>query len=108
MDVACFEIPLLQPAARRAHLAPCAFEIIGVDEFDGAVSDHLGRIVTENDLGARTDLDEISGGIGHEDEVMRGLEDAPPFLDLLIECPFRPLAVGNVARDLGDADDFAD
>ena len=38
---------------------------------------------------------------------MRGLEDAPPLLDLLIERLLRSLAFGDVARDLGSADDFA-
>ena len=38
---------------------------------------------------------------------LRGLEDAPPLLDLLAERLLRPLAFGDVARGLGDADDFA-
>ena len=41
VDVAGLEVSLLLPAPRRAHLAARALEIVGVDEFDGAVADHF-------------------------------------------------------------------
>ena len=77
-----------------------------MDEFDRAVSDHFRGLVTEDGPGARADLDEIPCRIRHQDEVLRSLEDAPPFLDFLIERRLCPLAVGDVVRGFGDADDF--
>ncbi len=49
----------------------------------------------------------VALGIRHQDQVLRGFEDAAPFLDLLAEGLLGPLALGNVAGDLGCADDCA-
>ena len=70
VDVAGLEIALLLPAPRRPHLVAGVFEIVGVDEFHRAVPDHLGRLVAEDGLDARADLDEIARGVGHQDEVV--------------------------------------
>jgi hypothetical protein len=83
------------------------FEIVGVDEFHRAMSDHVGRLIAEDRSDARADLDEITPGVGHEDEIVRGIEDAPSLFDLLAERTLRPLVFGGVARGFGDADDFA-
>src|SRR5438874_11472261 len=85
VDVTRLEAAHLSPAARRAHLAARAVEIVGMDEFDRAVSDHFRGLVTEDGPGARADLDEIPCRIRYQDEVLRSLEDATPFLDFLIE-----------------------
>ncbi len=78
-----------------------------MDELDRAAAHHFRGLVAENGAGARADLDEIAGGIRHQDEVLRGLEDALAFLDLLMERLLRELALGDVARGLGGADDPA-
>ena len=59
VDIARLEIALALSPSRRAHLAPRVFEIVGVDELDRAVSDHVRRLIAENGGDARADLDEI-------------------------------------------------
>ena len=107
VDIARLEIALALSPSRRPHLLAGVFEIVGVDEFHRAVSDHVGGLIAEDRGDARADLDEIPRGVGHQDEVVRGIEDAPPLLDFLAERLLRPLAFGDVARGLGDADDLA-
>ena len=58
------KLRLFLPAARGAHLVAGVFEIIGMDEFHRAVSDHLSGIVADNGQGARADLNEIACGVG--------------------------------------------
>ena len=55
----------------------------------------------------RTDLDEISFGIGDEDQILRGFENPPPLLDFLIQRLARSLALADVARNLRGADNLA-
>ena len=107
VDIARLEIALLCPRRAARISLRVLFEIVGVDEFHRAVPDHVGGLIAEDRRGARADLDEIPRGVGHQDEVVRGIEDAPPLLDFLAERLLRPLAFGDVARDLGDADDLA-
>ena len=78
-----------------------------MDESDRAAAGHFRGIVAEDGHRARADLDEISGAIGHEDEVLRGFENALPLFDFLVQRLLRPLAVGDVARDLRGPDDPA-
>ncbi|MGY4372018.1 hypothetical protein ACVW1A_008083 [Bradyrhizobium sp. LB1.3] len=80
--VARLEAALDGAAPRRAHLASCPVEIVGMDELGCAVSDHVLRTESEDILHARADLDEIAKTVGDQDEILRGLEDALPLLDL--------------------------
>ena len=43
VDIARLEIAHALSAARRPHLLAGVFEIVGMDELDRAVSDHIGR-----------------------------------------------------------------
>src|SRR6516225_4842317 len=103
VDVARLEAALLLAAARRAHLV----EIVGMDELDGAVADHLLRPIAHDRHRARADLHEGPDRIGDQNEVPRCLENALSFLDLPAELPLRPFAFGEVASDLRCADDLA-
>ncbi len=107
MDIARFEISHLASAPRRPHFVAGIFEVVGIDEFGRAMPDHVFRPVSENAHSAGADLNEISRGIRHQDQILRGFEDAPPFLDFLIERRLRAPAFGDVARDLRGADDRA-
>ena len=107
VDIARLEIALALSSSRRPHLPAGVFEIVGVDEFHRAMSDHVGGLIAEDGGDARADLDEIAAGVGYQDEVVRGIEDAPPLLDFLVERLLRLLAFGDVMRDLGSADDLA-
>src|ERR1700760_4042117 len=91
------EIAHLLAVSCRAHLVPGVVEIVGMDELHRAAAHHLRGLVTEDGADARTDLHEIAGGIGHQDEVLRSLEDALALLDLAIERPLGALALGDVA-----------
>ncbi len=82
VHVAYLEAALLPAAPGRAHLLPRGLEILGMDEVDGAVSDHLVGPDAENDARARADLHEITDLVGDQDQIMRGFEDALPLLDL--------------------------
>ena len=107
VDIARLEIALALSPSRRPHLPAGMLEIVGVDEFHCGMSDHVGGLIAEDRGDARADLDEITRGVGHEDEIVRGIEDAPSFLDFLAERTLRPLVFGGVVRGFGDADDFA-
>ena len=48
--IARLEIAHLQAAPGRAHFLPGALEIVGVDEIDRAVADHLFGPVTQDGL----------------------------------------------------------
>ena len=85
VDIARLEIALALSASRRPHLPAGVFEIVGVDEFHRAVSDHVGGLIAEDHGDAWADLDKIPRGVGHQDEVVRGIEYAPPLLDFLAE-----------------------
>src|SRR3981081_2293101 len=77
-----------------------------MDEFDRAVPDHLRGSITQDGHRARADLNEISRGVCHQDEVLRGLENTLPLLDLLAERGLRAFALADVARGFGSANDL--
>ena len=107
VDIARLEIALALSPSRRPHLLSGVLEVVRVDEFHRAMSDHVGGLIAEDRGDAGADLEENPRGVGHEDEVVRGIEYAPPLLDFLAERMLRPLAFGDVARGFGDADDLA-
>src|SRR5207245_147136 len=76
VDIAAFEVLRPAAAARCAHLIAGGVEIVATDEFEGAVANHLVRIVAQDRYRTRTDADERALAIGDEDQVLRGLEDA--------------------------------
>src|SRR6185437_15601578 len=79
----------------------------GMDEIDRAAPNHLRRLVAQNGSGTWAHLNEIALRVGYQDEVLRGLEHALTFLDLVIEGLLRSLAFAEIARGLGGADDLA-
>ena len=107
VDIARLEVAHEPSVSRRPHLRARAVEIVGMDEFDRAMPDHFFRPVTQDGHRARADLNESSRGIRHQDEILRRLEDALALLDLLVERRLRPLALADVARGLGGADDLS-
>src|SRR5258708_5973771 len=100
VDVAGLEVAHLLAAPRRTHLLACAVEIAGIDEFERAMPDHLLGPITQDGQGTRADLNEIALGVANQNQILRGLEDAPPLLDLLIKCPLGSFALADVARHL--------
>src|SRR5690349_4869835 len=78
-----------------------------MDELDGAMSDHVLRLEPQDRSYARTDLDEGAKPVGDQDQVLGRLEDALALLALALQRALRALAVGDVAGDLGGADDLA-
>ena len=77
MQIAAFEIAHVGPAPRQTHLTAGGIEVVGIDEVDADVADHLVRSVAEDRFRAGADLDELAAAVGDHDEVERGLEDAP-------------------------------
>jgi hypothetical protein len=60
VDIAGLEIAHLPPAPRRAHLCPRAVEIVGMNELERAMSDHLLGPIAQDGHGARADLDKTA------------------------------------------------
>ena len=106
VNIAGVEVAHDPAAPRRPHLFAGTVEIVGMDEFDRAVADHLFGPIANDRHRTRTDLNEISLGIGDQDEVLRSLEDALPLLDLLTERLLRSFALADVVRDLRRSDNF--
>ena len=107
VEVARLEVAHLPAAPRRAHLVAGVVEVVGVNELDRRCARSCPPARTRgcpSTLGLTwTKLP----AVGHEDQVLRGLEDALALLDLAVERGLRPLAFGDVAGDLGGADDLA-
>ena len=77
-----------------------------MDEVDAAVADHFLGPIPQDRLATRTDLDDGAPGIQNQDQVLGALEDLAALLDLLAQCLLGLAAFGDVARDLGRADDL--
>ena len=107
VEVAGLEIAHLPAAPRQPHFVARAVEIVGMDEFDRGVPDHFRGLIAQDGHRAGADLDEGSLGVGYQDQVLRGLEDAPPLLDLLAQRPLGAFARGDVARDRGGSHHLA-
>src|SRR5690348_5539858 len=75
-----------------------------MDEVFPAMADHLVRPIAKDGLAARADLDDVAARIHHQDQVLRGFEDAAALLGLLPQRQPRPVGLADVAGDLGDAD----
>ncbi|MGY2931031.1 hypothetical protein ACVWZ6_000633 [Bradyrhizobium sp. GM6.1] len=99
----------LQPLAapERAHLVARLVEMAGMNEIGAAAADHLLRPVAENGLAARTDLRDVAARVHHHDQILGGLEDLSPFLELLLQRPLGPSRLGQAARGAGGAHDLA-
>jgi hypothetical protein len=82
VQVAHLEAAHLAAAPGRAHLLTSGFQILGMNEVDRAVSDHLVRPDAENRARARADLHEVADLVGDQDEILRGLENTLALLDL--------------------------
>ena len=95
------------PPPRGAHFVAGVVEIVGMDEFDRIETDHLLGLVSQYGFATRADLNQNALAVGDQDQVLGGLEDAAPFLDLLASARSVLLAFGDVADDLGCADDLA-
>ncbi len=105
MHIARIEAPPQLTAPRGAHFIAGTVEVVTVDEVDRAVTDHFLRQVSQYGLGAWADLDQKALGIGDQDQILGGFEDAAPFFDLLAECLLGSPALGDVAGNLGYPDD---
>ena len=89
-------------APRGPHFVAGVVEIVAVDEFDRVEADHLLGRVSQDGLRARADLDQHALGIGDQDQILRGLEDAPPFLDLRLSAS-RVFLASVMSRAILDA-----
>src|SRR5581483_499547 len=107
VDVAGLKVAHMMPAPGSAHLLARAFEIIGVNELDGAMADHFFRLIPENGHRTGTDLNESAVGVGNENQVLRRFEDPLALLDFLAESRLGRFAFADIARDLGGTDDLA-
>ena len=106
-NVTGLEVAHLPAVPRRAHFLAGGIEVVGVDEFDRTVPDHLFGPITQDRHRTRRDLNEISPRVRHQDEILRGLEDTAPLLDLLVERLLRSFGFGDIARDLGRSDNLS-
>jgi len=99
----------LQPLAapERAHLVARLVKMAGMNEIGAAAADHLLRPVADDCLAARTDLRDVAARVHHHDQILRGLEDLSPFLELLLQRPLGPPRLGQAARGAGGAHDLA-
>ncbi|MHC2290227.1 hypothetical protein ACVIJW_006097 [Bradyrhizobium barranii subsp. barranii] len=97
----------MSAAPERAHLLAGLLEMRGMDEIDAAAADHLVRRVAEHGLAARADLHDMAPRIHDHDQIFRGVEQLPPFLDLLLQRALGPSRIGQAARRAGRADDLA-
>src|SRR5260221_3987142 len=97
----------MQSAPRRPHFLAGAVEVVTADECDRAVTDHFLRQVSQDGFRAWAHLNQNSLGVRHQDQVLRGLEDAAALLDLLAERPLGSLVFSDVAYGLGCADGLA-
>src|SRR5216683_1905220 len=101
MDVAAVEIPRVQSAPRRPHFFAGAVEVVTADEFDRAVTDHFLRQVSQDGFCAWAHLNQNSLGVRHQDQVLRGVKDTPPLLDLLAERLLGSFALSEVTGSFG-------
>jgi hypothetical protein len=60
----------VQPASRCAHFLAGSLEMVGMDEIDGAASDHFLRPVAQHGFAARADLEQGALGVHHHDQVL--------------------------------------
>src|SRR5262245_10099781 len=91
-------------APGRAHVRARHFEIVGVDEVFAAAANHLVRPVAQDGFAAWADLDQKAARIHYEYQILRRLEDAAAFLGPLAQRELCPVDLGDIARDLGNAD----
>src|SRR6266702_2137037 len=87
------------PAPQRAHLLTRVLEMIGMDELDPAVTDHLLAPIAQYGFAAWADLNHASPRIHHYDQILRGLENAAKLLALLPEGLLGAASFGNVADE---------
>src|SRR5437879_9986666 len=83
---------------QRAHLLARLLQVIGMNEVDAAAADHLLRPEAENGFAARADLNDIPVRIHDHDQILRGVEDLPPLLQLLLERSLGPPLLCEAAR----------
>src|SRR6202043_2674148 len=82
-------------------------EILGMNEINRDVSDHLLGPIAQDGHRARADLNKTACGIRDHNEVLRFLEDTPSLLDFLVARLLRLLAFADVACGLGSSDDLS-
>src|SRR3569833_2508514 len=106
VDVAGIGAAGAAAAAGGAHLVPGFLQIVRVDEIGAITTDHFLRSVAQNGFAAWAHLNETALAVGHEDQILRGLENPAALISLLPQRLLGPSALGNVARDHGQADDL--
>src|SRR3954471_6170652 len=106
VDVAGIGAAGAAAAAGGAHLVPGFPQIVRVDEIGAITTDHFLRSVAQNGFAAWAHLNEKALAVGHQDQILRGLENPAALFGLLPQRLLGPPALGNVARDLGQADDL--
>src|SRR4029077_14590928 len=83
VKVTGIETPGPSAAPRRTHLVADVFEVVRMDEPGAVLADDFLRRVSEDGLRTRADLDRNPLGIGHQDQILRGLKDAAQLFGLL-------------------------
>src|SRR5215510_3077460 len=87
-------------ALERTQFLAGVLQMIGMDEIGPAAPDHLIRPIAEDGFAAWTDLHDLVRGAHDHDQVLRGVEDLPPLLELLLQRPLGSPGLGEAAGDL--------